>query len=108
MSSAAHCNPSTLRYNKIMKIVIKKSVASLGVVGDTREVKGGYAMNWLIPSGLAVQYGTSEAKEILQEKMLQHQKVEKVPKPVAKVKKSVKRSEIKTHKDDKKIKQIRK
>lgn len=91
-----------------MKIVLKKSVVNLGGVGDIREVKGGYATNWLIPSGLAVQHGTSEAKEIVKEKMFQRQKAEKAPKPVAKVKKSVKRSEIKTHKDDKKIKQIRK
>jgi len=36
-----------------MKVVFLKNVAGVGQVGQIKEVKDGYAMNYLIPQGLA-------------------------------------------------------
>ena len=91
-----------------MKIVLKKSVPNLGVAGDVREVKSGYAINWLIPNDFAIQYNTNEAKEILYEKAQKKaDQAKKIPAPKSKIKKSIKRVQAKIAKDDKKIKKIK-
>lgn len=36
-----------------MKVILKRDVKGLGHVGDVREVKPGYARNFLLPSGAA-------------------------------------------------------
>lgn len=38
-----------------MKIILKQDVDSLGLAGQTFEVKDGYARNYLIPQGLALK-----------------------------------------------------
>jgi large subunit ribosomal protein L9 len=38
-----------------MKIILKQDVDSLGMEGQTFEVKDGYARNYLIPQGLALE-----------------------------------------------------
>ena len=38
-----------------MKIILKQDVDSLGMVGQTFEVKEGYARNYLIPKGIALE-----------------------------------------------------
>ena len=38
-----------------MKVVLKEDVDLLGLVGDIVTVKNGYARNYLIPKGLAIQ-----------------------------------------------------
>lgn len=37
-----------------MKVLLRKNVRKLGVIGDVVNVKNGYARNYLIPQGLAV------------------------------------------------------
>ncbi len=45
-----------------MKIILLKSVKSLGKEGDTVKVKDGYARNYLIPRKLAVPYAKGAIK----------------------------------------------
>ena len=44
-----------------MEIILKKDVANLGHADDIVEVKTGYAVNYLIPQGLAI-FATPSAK----------------------------------------------
>lgn len=38
-----------------MKVLLQKNISNLGKIGDLIEVKPGYARNYLLPQGLAVQ-----------------------------------------------------
>ncbi len=42
-----------------MKIILNQDVPNLGEEGDVREVKNGYARNYLLPTGAAVHYNKS-------------------------------------------------
>ena len=41
--------------NKKMEIILLEKITNLGDPGDLVEVKGGYARNFLIPSGKAIR-----------------------------------------------------
>lgn len=55
---------------KKMKIVLQKSVQGVGQAGDIKEVARGYAQNFLIPKGLAVEatQGNIAQAEAIKEK----------------------------------------
>ena len=44
-----------------MKIILTQDVVNLGEEGDVREVKDGYARNYLLPTGAAVMYNKTNA-----------------------------------------------
>ena len=46
-----------------MQIILTDDVVGLGDIGETVNVKPGYARNFLIPRGLAIETGSSSAKE---------------------------------------------
>jgi large subunit ribosomal protein L9 len=50
-----------------MKVILKKDVRGIGRIGDTKDVADGYARNYLIPYGLAVQVNTYDAKIFIQQ-----------------------------------------
>lgn len=60
-----------------MKVVLIKTVEGLGIVGETKEVKLGYARNWLLPQGLAVLMGDTKAKEAIVNARKEREKVKK-------------------------------
>ena len=51
-----------------MQVLLKKSVESLGQIGDIVEVKAGYARNYLLAQGLAMAVSTGNLKLVEGEK----------------------------------------
>ncbi|RLD64563.1 MAG: 50S ribosomal protein L9 [Bacteroidetes bacterium] len=61
-----------------MKVILKQDIANLGFANDLIEVKSGYARNFLIPQGIAIQ-GTEQNIKILNEVLKQKShKAEKI------------------------------
>jgi large subunit ribosomal protein L9 len=60
-----------------MKVILKENVDSLGKVGETVKVSDGYARNFLIPKGLAVEAITKNVKSVEDERRRILQKAEK-------------------------------
>lgn len=52
----------------VTNVILKKNVAHLGSLGDQVSVKGGYARNFLIPAGLAVEATRKNLKAIEHER----------------------------------------
>jgi len=47
-----------------MEVILKDDVVGLGDIGQSVKVKPGYARNWLIPKGLAVELGAKRANQL--------------------------------------------
>lgn len=60
-----------------MKIILKKDVQSLGKTGEIIQVKRGYARNYLIPLGMAVEATPSNLKSYHEESKLDVVRAEK-------------------------------
>jgi large subunit ribosomal protein L9 len=50
-----------------MKIILTENVDNLGKMGEIKEVKSGYARNYLIPKKLAVQLSDKKSKGIIRQ-----------------------------------------
>lgn len=63
-----------------MQIILREEVLSLGTIGDIVEVKPGYARNYLLPRGLAVEASTrnlralEHQKRVIADKRMREQK----------------------------------
>jgi large subunit ribosomal protein L9 len=66
-----------------MKVILKESVESLGKAGDAVKVADGYARNYLIPKGLAVEASSRSLKTLEIEKKQILQKIESERKKAA-------------------------
>ena len=51
-----------------MKVILRKDVETIGKAGEIVEVKNGYARNYLIPQGLALEASKGNVKRFEQEK----------------------------------------
>lgn len=60
-----------------MKIILKQDHEKLGKTGDVLNVKDGFAMNFLIPNGVAMKATESNMKVLEEIKKLQAKKLEK-------------------------------
>jgi large subunit ribosomal protein L9 len=58
-----------------MKLVLTQDVPKVGKVGDVKEVADGYARNYLLPRGVAVEATSAQLKR-LQEQRVQEKKRE--------------------------------
>jgi large subunit ribosomal protein L9 len=65
-----------------VKLILKESVAGLGRAGDVVEVKPGFAKNFLVPEGKAVQASAAKIREI---EHLKRQIADKLAKELADV-----------------------
>lgn len=61
-----------------MKVILCQHVANLGEMGDTVNVSGGYARNYLIPRKLAVSVDSASANQIEHELRMIKKREEKV------------------------------
>ena len=57
-----------------MRVVLKQEVRGLGRPGDVKEVADGYAQNFLLPKGLAIEASAGELKRVAQERASQQAK----------------------------------
>jgi large subunit ribosomal protein L9 len=60
-----------------MKVILKENVESMGKVGDIVKVADGFARNFLIPKGLAMEASTKNVNVLEHEKKRILQKAEK-------------------------------
>ena len=60
-----------------MKIILKKDMEKLGKAGEIVETKHGYARNFLIPKGFAVEASAANMKVYEQERLVLQRKAEK-------------------------------
>ena len=51
-----------------MRVVLKQEVRGLGRPGDVKDVADGYAQNFLLPKGLAIEASAGELKRVAQER----------------------------------------
>lgn len=61
-----------------MKVILKADVKGTGKKGQTVEVADGYARNYLIPRGLAVEASASALKSLEEERKAQQRKQERL------------------------------
>lgn len=57
-----------------MKLILRKNVEKLGKPGEIIETKRGYARNYLIPQGFAIEASTANMKIYEQEKATAHRR----------------------------------
>ncbi len=60
-----------------MQIILREDVANLGEVGDIVTVKAGFARNYLLPRGLAVQASDRQMRKVEHEKRVIEARVAK-------------------------------
>ncbi|MGH2500674.1 MAG: 50S ribosomal protein L9 [Candidatus Limnocylindria bacterium] len=51
-----------------MRVILRQEVRGLGRAGEVKDVADGYAQNYLLPRGLAVEARAGELKRVAQEK----------------------------------------
>jgi large subunit ribosomal protein L9 len=61
-----------------MNIILTENVEGLGAIGDMVKVKLGYARNYLIPRGFAVEANTRNVKELEHQKRQIERKMQKL------------------------------
>lgn len=57
-----------------MRVILKAEVRGLGRTGDIKDVADGYARNYLLPKGLAIEATGGELKHLAQERQTERSK----------------------------------
>lgn len=79
-----------------MKIILQKDVPALGKRGEVKNVSDGYARNFLIKQGLAVQATNAILRNIQQEKAALDQRKAKEKKELEQLAEKINKLELKT------------
>lgn len=58
-----------------MKVILTKDIESLGNEGDVISVKPGFARNFLLPKGLAINFSSNQLTKIENQLKQQEQKL---------------------------------
>jgi large subunit ribosomal protein L9 len=61
-----------------MKIILKEDIRKLGKIGQIVDVADGYARNYLVPKGLAVEANTKNIRSMEHAKKIIHEKSRKI------------------------------
>lgn len=61
-----------------MKVILKEDVKSIGSMGQTVDVSDGFARNYLVPRGLAVEANVKNIRSLEHEKKVIQEKARKV------------------------------
>lgn len=61
-----------------MKVVLKDDVKNVGKIGQIVDVADGFARNYLVPRGLAIEANTKNVKSLEHEKMIIQEKAKKI------------------------------
>ena len=61
-----------------MKVILKEDVKSIGSMGQTVDVSDGFARNYLVPRGLAVEANVKNIRSLEHEKKVIQEKAKKV------------------------------
>ncbi len=77
-----------------MKVVLLENVPNLGQIGDIKEVKDGYARNYLIPKGLAAQATKSNLKRLQHQLEAKKKKAERVFQNAVQMKEALEKTEV--------------
>ena len=60
-----------------MKVILKQDVKKLGQKGEVKEVSDGYARNFLLPRGLAIEATDGKVKQLQERQERREKKREK-------------------------------
>lgn len=94
-----------------MKVVLTKDIDKVGRLGDTINVADGFAVNWLMPQGLAVRAQDRQAKRLIGKRAYLDRKAQAVAQtkslPALTESKAQLRKTERTKRDSQKIKQSR-
>src|SRR4030067_1823638 len=60
-----------------MKIILKEDIKKLGKIGQIVDVADGYARNYLVPKGIAVEASTKNIRSLEHEKKIIQEKARK-------------------------------
>ena len=60
-----------------MKVILRQDIDGLGKMGDVKEVKSGYARNYLIPRNIAYEANPSNLRQLEEEKKQFARKLDK-------------------------------
>jgi large subunit ribosomal protein L9 len=77
-----------------MEVILKTDLSSLGKVGDIIKVKDGYAINYLIPRGIAMKADTSNIRLLKHQKTVVEQIKKKLINTTNDLKASIEQQEI--------------
>lgn len=61
-----------------MKVILKEDIKKLGKMGQIVDVADGYARNYLVPRGLAIEANTKNIRSIEHEKKILQEKAKKL------------------------------